>query len=617
MPPYMSSYGVSEEIEETVNKELLTILDKTRAIVQKTADKKIPHTTYLLGTLTESALNIKVQDNNVKTLKHIITGFRCIRDTTDVARVIGDCVIKGINTIFSVQVVPTETDSTVLRFGIGPGDIGLPDISYYNKQEVSIMKRRALVAYSKLLRRLGGDFDVSGLESFVGFETIVAEAIVKSRQDTEILIKGSELQRDFPAIPWEAFLERCTGWSSDKIKSHTFLIFSKRWLGTVNRWFRTLPLETWRLYFSGNVILHTLPLLPPPYDEMEFQLFGHRMRGQSEKLPQRRLALRTAQVWLSGSLGYLFVQTYVSPIIKEQAYAIAKEIRHVAAERAGATEWLEPATRKIAAKKVNNIYLGVAYPRVIERDEQTTLYPENLVENVFTLATLKFQDSLENVGTRLNPERWDDAVFAVNAYYYNEGNRLILPAGILRWPFFHPAASDGWNFGGLGAVIGHEIMHAFDNDGKDFDEIGNLGPWWSKQESANYHEKTEALIELYNNTTYFGHHLNGVLTLSENIADLGGVAIALAALKKRLAAKQVSQDVYKKEICVFFTSFAVSWRTKEKKEKAIQSLFMDVHAPPSARVNNIVSQFDDWYECFNIQPGHALYKDPSHRIRIF
>ena len=617
MPPYMSSYGVSEEIEESVNKELLTILDQSRTIVQKTADKKIPHTTYLLGTLTESALNKKVQQNNIQSLKRIVTGFRCIRDNKDVATVIGDCITKGINTIFSVQVVPTETDSAILRFGIGPGDVGLPDLSYYNKQETSILKRRALAAYTKLLLRLGIDFDVEGLERFVGFETIVAEAIVKSRQDNEVLMKGSDLQRTFPAIPWEAFLTRCTGWSPSKIKSHTFLIFSKRWFTDVNRWFRTLPLETWRLYFSGNVILHTLPLLPPPFDEMEFQLFGHRMRGQSEKLPQRYLALRMAQIWLSGSLGYLFVKSYVSPIIKQQAYAIAREIRQVAAERAGATEWLESVTRKIASKKVNNIYLGVAYPTVMERDEQTTLNPENLVDNVFTLATLKFQDSLENVGSKLQPERWEDPVFAVNAYYYNEGNRLILPAGILRWPFFHPAANDGWNFGGLGAVIGHEITHAFDNEGKDFDETGNLRPWWSKEESANYHKKTEALISLYNNTTYFGHHLNGVLTLSENIADLGGVAIALAALKKRLAAKKVTQDVYKKEICEFFTSFAVSWRTKEKKEKAIQSLFMDVHAPPSARVNNIVSQFDDWYECFNIQPGHALYKDPSHRIRIF
>jgi putative endopeptidase len=132
-----------------------------------------------------------------------------------------------------------------------------------------------------------------------------------------------------------------------------------------------------------------------------------------------------------------------------------------------------------------------------------------------------------------------------------------------------------------------------------------------------YHKKTKALIELYNRTLYFEHHINGVLTLSENIADLGGVQIALNALNKRLSARKASEKERKEQLCDFFHSYAVSWRTKEKKEKAMQSLFMDVHAPPPARVNNIVRQFDEWYECYNVQPGDKLYIDPSERIRIF
>jgi predicted metalloendopeptidase len=217
----------------------------------------------------------------------------------------------------------------------------------------------------------------------------------------------------------------------------------------------------------------------------------------------------------------------------------------------------------------------------------------------------------------LNPAAWDDAIFAVNAYYYNEGNRLILPAGMLRWPFFHTAAGDGWNFGGLGATIGHEICHAFDDDGKDYDEHGNRNPWWSRSERSRYLKKTKALIQLFNETKYFGHTLNGELTLSENIADLGGLDIALSALKRRLDQQGIQGEKRKEELCNFFMSFAVSWRTKERKEKALQSLFMDVHAPPIARVNNIVCQFDDWYECFNVTAEHALYKAPTDRIRIF
>jgi putative endopeptidase len=196
---------------------------------------------------------------------------------------------------------------------------------------------------------------------------------------------------------------------------------------------------------------------------------------------------------------------------------------------------------------------------------------------------------------------------------------LILPCGILRWPFYEYTASDGWNFGGLGATIGHEICHAFDEDGKEYDSNGKKTRWWTTKEIELYTEKTDALINLFSNSIYFGQPINGELTLSENIADLGGLSIALSALKDHLKKHGISEDDerYKKEVCDFFISFAVSWRTKERKQKALQSIFTDVHAPPILRVNHIVSQFNDWYTCFNVEKGDALYKAPEDRIRIF
>lgn len=617
MPPYMSSYGVSEEIEDIVNKECMEILDSARKIVRTTAHTKIPHTTYLLGTLTESALNNQTQQMNLKFVKYVLGGLRCMRDKTDVGRTIGEFLKYQIPTLFTALVVPSEKDSTRLRFTLAPGEVGLPDPSYYASNEHSISKRRTLSAYSRYLKQLGDDFEIPGLEQSIGFETLLASELLSSHQDTETLVNGSTLLRKFPAIPWMAIIQASTGWTEAKFKQTQVLLFSQTWIKQVEAWFRTIPLDTWRLWFSTSLLVRIGPYLPPPYDQMDFELFGHRMRGQSEKIPQRRLALRLAQHWLSGSLGYAFVKQFVTPSLKHSAYALASEIRRAAAKRAAHTEWLQPATRTIAQKKVENIYLGVAYPNHIPRDKHTELFSEQLVKNCFQLAELDFKDTLEKVDTILKPEEWEDPIFSVNAYYYNEGNRLILPAGILRWPFYHPSASDGWNFGGIGAVIGHEIMHAFDNDGKDFDDKGNLRTWWSKEESQEYHSRTKSIIQLYNQTKYFGQHLNGVLTLSENIADLGGLSIALSALKERLQSNHVSQTTYKKELCDFFTSFAVSWRTKEKKEKALQSLFMDVHSPPSARVNNIVCQFDEWYECFDVKPGHALYKDPKDRIHIF
>jgi len=350
---------------------------------------------------------------------------------------------------------------------------------------------------------------------------------------------------------------------------------------------------------------------------MDYELFGHVLRGQSEKVPQRRVALHLAEKWLSVSLGQKFVQQYVNPSTKYHVLEIAKEIRHVAGTVVGNTEWLQPVTRQKAKTKVHGIYLSIGYPSKFKHDVRIKLHPEHLVENVMKLAESDFYYELQKANSLLKKEEWDDDVFAVNAYYYNEGNRLILPSGILRWPFYHNVASDGWNFGGLGATIGHELCHAFDDDGKEYDEHGKKQPWWSKEESNLYESKSKALIQLFHSTLYFGKAIDGELTLSENIADLAGLHISLQALKLRLERKKIGTETYRKELRDFFISYATSWRTKEKKQKALQASFMDVHAPPIARVNQIVSQIDDWYECFSIKPDDALYRAPEDRIRIF
>ena len=341
------------------------------------------------------------------------------------------------------------------------------------------------------------------------------------------------------------------------------------------------------------MIIHFLQVLPPPYDTWEFEFFGKRLKGQTEKLPQERVALQVVEKLLDASLGDLFAKKYVSPIVKQECMEIAKEIKRGAMHVAGSTTWLEPATRQKAMLKVKNIHLNVAYPTVPQKDIKTKLDPENMLKNIFALSALEFKNEMKKINTILEPYVWEDTVFAVNAYYYSEGNRLFLPSGILRWPFFHPNASDGWNFGGLGASIGHEISHAFDNDGNEYDENGNKHSWWSKQESERYAHTTKDLIELFNKTQYVGEYMNGELTLSENIADLGGLAIALSSLKERLSRKKVLGDKYKDQLRDFFISYAVSWRSKEKKKKALQGLFMDVHSPSPLRVNNIVCQFDD------------------------
>jgi len=615
MPPYLSSYGVSEEIESVVAKECYKVLEDARTKVKRIPNKRLDLDTRLLGTFTHSILHTPSQKNSVKTLESLLSSFRCIRNTEDIASTLGDIVKHRIDGILSIFSAPMTTRSSEIKLCLSTGSLGLPNTAYYLEKSAS--KLRTLTAYTKLLKKLGEAFDIAGLEGLLGLEVSVAKEHRVSQSDEEVLLKGSELSANYKYIPWSAFAKSAFGLEESDWRAMDILVLTPTWIQKLNLCFQMLSLDQWKLWLSGATLLYFLPILPPPYDDWHFEFFHKRLRDQTEKTPQHRLSLKLSEQWLTASLGNSFIKNYVDETLKHDVIRLAESIRKVAMKRASELDWLEPKTRTYAKEKIDAIHFGVAYPDVPQKQSEVALTPDNPLKNILSLGEVAFQKDLKDANTSLNPKRWDDATFAVNAYYYNEGNRLILPAGILRWPFYHKSASDGWNYGGLGATIGHELTHAFDMDGKDYDVKGNLNPWYTPKDNRAYKEKTKLLETLYSNSEIMGLKINGSLTLSENIADLGGLAIALEALKHHLQTRRVSQEVYKKELCEFFRSYAVSWRTKEKKQKVMQSLFMDLHAPPSVRVNNIVCQFNDWYECFDVQPGDKLYRAPEQRIRIF
>lgn len=617
MPSYLSSYGVSEEIESIIEKQLKSILYNCRDQVQHKASHKLSDNVVLLGTLAQSALHTPSQKENVKFVRKLVSSVHCMRSTEDIATMLGEYARNMISSLIAVFVAPMEKKSNIQYICLSYGSLGLPDTSYYLLGNSDMI--HTLNHYSKLLGRLGADFDIEHLEQLISLEKMAAKVIEKSQNDSEHLLSGKQLIKKYKYIPWHSFAHSAFGMEDlHSFEKHVFLILTPTWFAFLNRCFRTLTLDLWKIWCAGNVLMNTLLLLPPPYDDLHFELFGKRLRGQNEKLPQHQLALRMAQEWAKGPLGELYIDRYVSPHTKSEAKKLVEYIRDATMDRLQTLDWMDVSTRKKAVKKVDRITMGVMYPeKMYQFSVPVHLDPTNLVKNILLLGNAHFQTQMEHVGKLLIPTQWEDTVFAVNAYYYNEGNRLILPAGIWHKPFFDPTGSPGWNYGSIGATVGHEITHAFDMDGKNYDEEGNLDPWWKPSDNRQYNKRTKQLIDLFNNTLYFNKPINGVLTLSENIADLGGLGISIAALKKYGETHKYNSEKMKKELCNLFISYAVSWRTKERREKAIQGLFMDLHAPAQARVNNIVRQFDDWYECFDVQPGDALYLPPEKRIRIF
>jgi putative endopeptidase len=210
---------------------------------------------------------------------------------------------------------------------------------------------------------------------------------------------------------------------------------------------------------------------------------------------------------------------------------------------------------------------------------------------------------------------WEEGIYRVNAYYFNENNELMIPYGTIVSPFYINSQPSSWNYGALGSIIGHELCHGFDEDGKNYNPQGQKKKWWTRNDNRAYRKKANELIQYYNSAKIGKKHVDGKKTLSENIADLGGVGISLQALKKEL--EGMSQEEKLNAYRLFFIAYATSWRTKVRKEKLETAIGVDPHAPAYLRVNFVVNQFDEWYEAFGIQEDAELYRKPEDRIRIF
>jgi putative endopeptidase len=615
VPPYISSYGVSEELERSIQKRVSSIVNNCiikskQTEKQATYDKQIE---VAVGLVAQSALNAKIQKKSVKTLDTLLSNLRCIRNPDDVARTMGEFAkykIQGVFWLFSQYENQNHTNYT---YTIGIGRVGLPDLSYYKKTAPG--KSKTLLKYANLLQTVGKMFDIENLSSIVPLEELLAAAIQKSLTEKSFSMKGSELQTQFSHIPFDSLFDAVglEGW-----KTQLFFVDARNWLETLEKMFEYLPIDTWKLLFATEAILHFLPYLPPPFDDLHFSFFRKWLRGQTSKIPQKDLTLLLLQEWMTPFLSKLYVNRFGEAEIKRETGRFVEELVDVAKHRLQETEWLQPATRKEAVEKVQKMILSIGYPDTFAKLEIPTVKSDNLLENLLQLGAWQTSYEISRLGEkRKNQKDWDQPVFAVNAYYYSQSNEMVIPLGSLYWPFYSSTANLGWNYGGLGCILAHEMTHAFDKEGKEYDPDGFPKKWWTPSDNRAYNKKTKSLIQLFSQQTILNHPVSGSLTLSENIADLGGMAIALNALTKRLEKENVSEDERKKAYQQFFLSYAVSWRVKEKPEKTLQSLFLDHHAPPSLRVNLIVSQFDEWYSAFDIQESDPMFLPPEKRIRIF
>lgn len=382
----------------------------------------------------------------------------------------------------------------------------------------------------------------------------------------------------------------------------------------------TAPLEDWRAWLTWRIIHARAPYLTEPLVDEDFAFYGRTLSGTPENRERWNRGVALVEQLLGEAVGKLFVAEHFPPAAKARMGELVANLND--AYRAGITglDWMSEETKRAALAKLAKFTPKIGYPDVWRDYAAVEISRGDLVGNLRRGHAAEHDRDLRKLGGPVDRGEWFMTPQTVNAYYNPRLNEIVFPAAILRPPFFDPQADDAANYGGIGAVIGHEIGHGFDDQGAKFDGDGNLEDWWTDADRAEFGKRSAALISQYDALSPKGlpeHKVNGALTVGENIGDLGGLSIALKAYRIALGADPAPVLDGLTGLQRVFYGWAQVWRAKAREEEAIRRLAIDPHSPAEFRCNATVRNIDAFYEAFDVQPGDALYLEPESRVRIW
>ena len=498
------------------------------------------------------------------------------------------------------------------------GGLGLPDRDYYLSDAPEMARiRDAYRAYiGQMLTRMGEANAEARAARIFDLETRIARAHVDavSAQDPHRVQTWArtEFATRAPGIDWDAFFDaarlagedRIVAWHAEPIRGLSALVASE-------------PLETWKDWFAFHTASRMAAVLPQAYDDLRFSFYGRALAGQQQQRPLDRRAIQATSNALLDAVGRIYVERYFPASAKADIDAMVRGIVQAFDRRLTGLTWMAPETLREARRKVETVTVGVGYPEHWRDYSSLEVRPDDAFGNAWRAQLFEYRHQLAKLGQPVDRGEWWLGAHTVNAVFLPLQNAMNFPAGILEPPFYDRTADPAYNYGAIGAVIGHEISHSFDDLGAEFDAEGRLRNWWTSADLAHFREASQALVRQYNGYEPFaGLHLNGELTLGENMADLAGLAAAYDAYHASLGGRPGPVINGLTADQRFFLGYANAHR-ESTREAALRNLIAtDAHSPGRYRVET-VRNIDAWYQAFGVQPGQSLYLAPEQRVRIW
>ena len=615
IPADRSSWGGFAQLRELSDA-------RTRVVIEDAAKAQNPGgsaadkigTTY--ATFMDEAA---IEAAGAKPLQPYLTKVAAIRTPADLARAFADGQMHGIDMPIGANVQQDLKDNTQYAVYVGQGGLGLPDRDYYLVDNPKFEEARTkYVAYIAQMLQLAGQPDPQGSAQRVfALEKQIAQ-YHWTRAEQRQVEKGynpmptAELATRMPGFDWAAML------AEQKVGDQTRVIVGQpsALTGTAKLVAAT-PLKTWKEYIAFHTISSKAPLLSKPFVDANFAFYGTTLSGTPQLRERWKRGVGLVNSAMGEAVGQIYVQRYFPPAAKAKADELVRNLIAAMDIRLSKLEWMAPETKVKARAKLAAFTPKIGYPDKWRDYSTLTVVKGDVLGNAERASQFDYDRDVAKIGKPVDRSEWFMTPQTVNAYANPVMNEVVFPAAILQPPFFDPNADAAVNYGGIGAVIGHELSHHFDDQGRKFDPRGNFSEWWTPQDVTRFKGYTDKVVAQY--AAYEpipGGHVNGELTLGENMADLAGVNVALDAYHISLKGKTPPVIDGFTGDQRFFLGFGQIWQTKSREEAIRQQITTDPHTPGQYR-GFAVRNLDAWYKAFDVKPGQKYYLAPADRIKVW
>lgn len=617
IPGDLSRWGVFNILNDQSEQQQRAIIEELSsqtALAEGTVEQKIGD---FYSSLTDASL---VEGRGAEPIVNTLKRVDAISNLSDLYRAFGGNGYLGITAPLATYVYPDLGNSTRYMVYISQSGLGLPDRDYYLKQgEKFEVIRTAYPAYiAKLFELAHIDNAAARAANVIAAENKLAQAHWPAEDNRDVqrvynLRHTDELTKISPRLAWNDFLE-----GAGLLQQKEVVVEQLSYFETLGDLVRSLPLEAWKDYLRFHTLDDAAPFLSSEFEDAQFAFRGQLIQGLEEKTPRWKRAVRVINYTLGEGVGKVYVERHFPPEAKAGMEKLVANILDAFRTGIQGLEWMSEETKAKAELKRSMMVSKIGYPEKWETYEGIEIVRENPIANLMSASRWAYQDNINKLQEAIDRTEWGMTPQTINAYYNPTFNEIVFPAAILQRPFYNLQADPAVNYGAIGAVIGHEIGHAFDDQGRKFDGDGNFRDWWQPEDAEKFEKAASRLVAQYSAFEVLPKlHVNGQLTLGENIGDLTGVTLAYRAYKQSLGTAKAPVIGGLTGDQRFFMGYAQAWRSKAREEQLRNQVLTDPHSPAEFRVNGILRNFTPFYEAFGVKEEDGMYLSPDEQVKIW